>query len=152
MKIKKYSKSNRPVFRNPDKYQVLPWREWIRTVMPTGHEGFIVQDLDLIVYRFGSLISRSHDKYGQFIMLDVKYKKFYLEYSQKILFGLIDCLLRKADPEQNNYKGFYILVWDDDPNEISINGTLKGMENVKNFLLGKITTTPFRFENIGKFK
>lgn len=152
MKLKEYKKFHRPVFRNPDKYQVLPWREWIRTVMPVGTEGFVVQDLDLIIYRFGPLISRELDMYGKFILLDVKYKKLYLEYSQEILFGLIDYLLRKSDPYQNYYVGFYILVWDDEPDEISINGVLKGMENVKKFFLGEIIIEPYKFKRILKLK
>lgn len=136
----------KPVFRNPDKYQVLPWRDWIRTVFPTGQEGFVVQDLDLIVYRFGSLIHKKSDMYGKFILIEVKYKKHRLEFSQEVVFGLIDHLLRKADPEGNHYAGFYVLTWSEKPDEIAINGVIKGIENVGKFLLGKISTPPYQFK------
>lgn len=150
MKVQKIIR--KPVFRNPDKYQILPWREWLRKVFPAGQEGFVVQDLDLIVYRFGSLIYEKSDLYGKFILIEVKYKKYHLEFSQEVLFGLIDSLLRKADPEGNHYAGFYILTWDEDPDEIAINGIIKGMENVKRFLLGEITIPSYQFRKLFKTK
>ncbi len=37
-----------PKFRNPDKLQVLPYREWMRLNLPTGKQGMVVEDLDAV--------------------------------------------------------------------------------------------------------
>ena len=43
---------NKPKFRHPDKFQVLPWREYIRQNLPPGAEGFVAEDLDLIIRNY----------------------------------------------------------------------------------------------------
>jgi len=43
---------NKPKFRHPDKFQVLPWREYIRQNLPSGAEGFVAEDLDLIIRNY----------------------------------------------------------------------------------------------------
>lgn len=98
--------SNKPVFRNPDKFQVLPWREFIRQNLPAGNEGFVAEDLDLIVR-----IYKHDDPEGKFMLIELKYQQSTLNTAQKRTFGLIDKLLRKADPERKKYFGFYLVQY-----------------------------------------
>ena len=132
----------KPIFRNPDKIQVLPWREWIREELPAPKEGFVVEDLDLIVLQFGPLIGRKYSDDGKFMLIEIKYEKFDIDYAQRRLFELIHRLLRKADPDKHYYIGFYIITWSD-KGDICINGKKISKEQLKQFLMGEIDIPSF---------
>ena len=135
--------SGKPVFRNPDKVQVLAWRDWLRENMPIGRDGFVAEDLDLIVLRFGKLENRPHNKDGKFMLIEVKQCGKTIDYPQKRTFGLIDRLLRLSDPDKDYYIGFYVINWNDD--HVVVNQTEKlDMPNLKRFLLGEFEIVPMK--------
>jgi hypothetical protein len=96
-------------FRNPDKLQVLPFREWIRDVLPSGSKGTVVEDLDLVVRVYG----RKHgtDATGKFMLIELKHGNSWIGVAQKKTFGLIDNLLRTADPFGKRYTGYFIIQY-----------------------------------------
>ena len=133
--------SGKPVFRNPDKIQVLEWREWMRKNMPIGRAGFVAEDLDLIVRRYGSLEHGSSD--GKFMLIEIKQCGKTIGYAQKRTFGLIDRLLRLSDPNKEHYIGFYLINWNGD--HVVINQKEKlDMNGLKQFLLGELEIIPMK--------
>lgn len=99
----------KPIFRNPDKLQVLPYREWLRHNMPNAGYGFVVEDLDLVVRWFGQ--NYGFDSTGAFMLIELKHGNSDLGIAQTKLWGLIDGMLRKADPEYKRYFGFYLIQY-----------------------------------------
>lgn len=100
------------IFRNPDKFQVLPFREWLRNRMPNGSSGFVVEDLDLVIRWFGR--NFGYDSAGAFILIDLKFGRADLGMAQVKTFGLLDKLLRTADPGYERYLGFYLVQYDNE--------------------------------------
>lgn len=103
--------NNKPRFRNPDKYQLLAWREWGRDKLPNGNSGMVQEDLDLVSLIFGPLINRLYNADGKFMLIEIKTSLGEMGYAQKRVFSLIHRLLRKADPSKNFYIGFYLVRW-----------------------------------------
>lgn len=99
-------------FNNPDKYQVLPFREWLRENMPNGKDGFVVEDLDLVVRWFGQRYG--FDSKGAFMLIDLKFGTSDLGVAQVKTFGLIDEMLRQVDPHQDRYMGFFLVQYDNE--------------------------------------
>lgn len=112
----------KPVFRNPDKLQVLPFREWMRLNLPNGKQGMVVEDLDVVPLLFGGLVNRSYNEHGKFMLVEIKSPGFGMTYAQKRLFGMMDTLLRFADPHEKHYMGCFLVWWDHEDNKpIAIN-------------------------------
>lgn len=108
---------SKPEFRHPDKFQVLKFREWIRENLPTGKEGFIAEDLDLVIKVFGS--NYGLGQAGKFMLCELKFYPTSIGYAQKQLFGTIDKLLRKADPKHKIYRGYYVIQYNNEDWDIS---------------------------------
>ena len=96
-------------FRNPDKIQQLPFRDWLRTNMPNGKDGFVVEDLDLIIRVYGN--NYKTDQGGKFFLIDLKHGTAWIDNAQKKTFGLMHELLRLADPKHLRYKGFFVVQY-----------------------------------------
>jgi len=125
--------NSKPIFRNPDKVQVLPWRDWMRVNCPTPGQGLVVEDLDLVVLRYGPLEGRPRDADGKFLFMEVKCKGASVGYAQQRVFGLIDRLLKKADPNGAFYIGYFVLHWFDD--YVAIGGKRMSLPEFKTWLL-----------------
>lgn len=134
----------KPVFRHPNKFQVLPWREYIRENIPSGIQGFVYEDLDLVARRFSK-----EDPIGKFMFIEIKYKDTMLGVAQTRTFGLIDRLLRSADPERKRYVGYYLMQYPDpDPNKcdhIRVNEQQLTMEEFKKWLRFELDIQPYKF-------
>ena len=126
----------KPVFRHPDKIQELPWRKWMREALPCPQEGFVVEDLDLLVLRFGGLEGRPYDADGCFFLAEIKQNGVAMGYAQKRVWSLVHRLLRQADPEKKFYAGFYLVNWDTE--SVLVNRTQMTLDQFKEFLLGRI--------------
>jgi hypothetical protein len=115
--------SIRPVFRHPDKLQVLPFRDWIRANLPVGNQGFVAEDLDLVIRVYGA--NFDSDSTGKFLLAELKYGNSRLDYAQRMTFGLLDSMLRQADPTCSRYLGFFLINYSDvnwDKARFKING------------------------------
>jgi len=135
-------------FRNPDKLQVLPIREYIRENCPGPGAGLVVEDLDLVPLQYGPLIGRHKNADGQFMLVEVKHPGFGIGYAQKRLFMMMDRLLRLGDPEGKFYIGFYVLNWNDGANRpIALNGKPCDAEMFNNWISGKMHIEPYSFDN-----
>lgn len=95
------------VFRNPDKFQVLPLREYIRQEFPRGSDGLVAEDLDLVIRHFGS--NYGTDAKGRLMLIEQKHAGYGIGTAQQKTFGLIDELLRRGDPDGQRYLGYYLL-------------------------------------------
>lgn len=98
---------DRPVFRNPDKFQVLPLREYMRLTLPSGPSGCVVEDLDILVRHYG--INYGLDATGRFMLIEQKFPGSFIGSAQIRTFGLIHDTLRKGDPNRERYVGYYVL-------------------------------------------
>ena len=123
-----------PVFRNPDKFQILPFREWLRKNMPSGTDGFVVEDLDLVIRVYGP--NFESDAEGKFILVELKYGMAWIGRAKKMTFGLIHRLLRETDSHRQRYLGFYVLNYDDedwDKANFKVNGLILSKEELLDF-------------------
>ena len=104
----------RPTFRNPEHLQVLPEREWLRQQLPSGREGFIAEDLDLVVRAYGPRYGL--DALGRFRLIELKRGNASLGTSKRMTFGLIDQGLRTGATAER-YDGYYVVrtseAWDE---------------------------------------
>ncbi len=107
----------KPKFRNPDKLQVLPYREWMRLNLPTGKQGMVVEDLDAVPLLFGGLVGRGYNDHGKFMLVEIKSTGFGMTYPQKRLFGMMDTLFRFADPHGRYYMGCFLIWWNNQDNK-----------------------------------
>jgi hypothetical protein len=80
--------------------------------MPSGSEGFVTEDLDLVVRLFGAKYNT--DATGKFMLIELKHGNAQPAIAQQKTFGLIDSLLRKADPNKQRYLGYFILNYDNE--------------------------------------
>ena len=132
------------IFEHPELFQVLPWREWIRRTMPGSAEGFVFEDLDLVVRRFDR-----DDPLGRFMFVEMKYGTASLDTAQQWTFGLIDGLLRRADPRRTRYIGYYLLQYPQkDPEKcrfVLVNGRRLWISYFKRWLAFEHHIEPMRF-------
>lgn len=135
-----------PVFRNPDKFQVLPVREYIRKMCPGPSDGLVVEDLDLVPLIYGPLIGRHKNDDGKFMLVEIKHTGFGIKYAQTRLFAMMDRLLRLGDPHGKFYIGFYVLNWDNNANKpIALNGKPCNEDKFKEWITGKTQIDPYDF-------
>jgi hypothetical protein len=122
--------SRHKVFRNPQGAKVYPIRDFLGSHMPSGSDGFVIEDLDwavlapedaqlLIVRRFGERYGL--DATGDFLIAEFKHRPdllTYLDTAQQRTFGLLDEQCRLGDEmreqrrEPRRYCGFYVVAYD----------------------------------------
>lgn len=127
------------IFRNPDKVQQLPFRDYIREHCPGARDGLSVLDLDMVPLLFGELVNRGKNDDGKFMLTEIKNDGAQLNYAQKRLLHLMHKLLRSADPEKKFYIGCYLLHWDHAQNlPAKINNRRIDEETFKRWMTGKL--------------
>ena len=87
--------------------QILPERQWIRDNIP-DREGFVVEDLDMIVKIYNPEKPRDA---GKFRLIEKKNHGERFNYAQVLLFKTMDHLLTRGDPDRKCYQGFYLIIW-----------------------------------------
>lgn len=123
-----------PVFRNPDKFQLLPHREWIRAHKPTGTQGYVVEDLDLVLRVYGR--NYLTDDKGRIALVELKFGNSWIGYAQRKTFGELHRMLRAGDAE-NRYIGFFVIQYSDedwDKAEFAVNKTTLSGDEFARFL------------------
>jgi len=124
-------------FRNPGIFQRLPFRDWIRREMPNGADGFVAEDLDLVVRHYGAGFEL--DSNGRFMLCEIKIDRGIFNKAQQKTFSLIHGLLREADPFCERYIGFFrihtTVEWPD-ATHFTVNGNKLTPQQFKDFLLG----------------
>ena len=136
----------KPAFRNPDKFQLLPFREWCREHLPPGNEGIVIEDLDLLVRHFGA--EHGTDAIGRFMLCELKFDTSMIGTAQRRTFGLLDGLLRAGDKDGDRYLGYYIINYDnEDWNRANfrVNGQVLIHEKFWGFLMGLYEIPAFKF-------
>lgn len=129
-------------FRNPDKVQVLPLREYLRRHLPNGREGFVVEDLDLLIRHFGPRYGA--DPTGRFMLVEEKRNGCTIGMAQQRTFGLVDEVLRKGDPGRERYTGYYLLNTTYDANDeltfpLRVNGQPLDRDQFHQWLEGELS-------------
>ena len=140
------------VFRNPDKIQQLPCRDFLRIEMPNGKDGFICEDLDLVL-RWHSKDFMTDDV-GMFALVEIKVGlKTALGHSKEMTFGMIDYLIRSST-ESQRYKGFFVIrTTIPDWNActfFSVNDVHLSRDDFLNWCKGTKCVDPYGFEKIHK--
>jgi hypothetical protein len=110
-------------FRHPEKFQQLQFRDWIRENMPHASEGYVVEDIDLVLRAYGA--NYYTDAEGIFMLIELKFGNAWVGTAQQRTFGMIHKLLRKADPEARRYLGYFVIQYDNedwDKANFKING------------------------------
>lgn len=85
--------------------------------MPSGSDGFVVEDLDLVIRWFGQRYG--FDSSGAFMLVELKFGNAEMGIPQIKLFGLVDSLLKKADPNRERYFGFYLIQYTNEDWDLS---------------------------------
>lgn len=106
----------RPSFRadiQDEARAVFELRELLRghkhRTMPEGRDGFVVEDLDLILRWYGPRFNQ--DSIGRFRLVELKrLGAGILEEAQRRTFDLLDSVITNSD----RYDGFYVVEFDDD--------------------------------------
>lgn len=121
------------VFRNPQGAKVYPIRDFLGSHMPSGRDGFIIEDLDwatvvpedeqlLVIRKYGERYGL--DATGEFLFGEFKHRPnlmTYLDQAQQRTFGLIDeqCQLgdqlRAERRQPKRYAGFYVVAYNESP-------------------------------------
>lgn len=134
-------------FRNPDKIQKLTYRDFLRVHLPDSRSGFVAEDLDLLVRVYGANFDT--DANGKFMLIEVKGKKGRIHRSKIMTFGMIDELLRKADPDRKRYLGYYVIQTDtpewEDRSKFWLNGKPISCESLISFFETKLEIPPVDF-------
>lgn len=134
------------IFRNPDKLQVLPFRDWLRRNKPNGNTGFIVEDLDLIIRLYGEHYHT--DDTGKFMLVELKFFPKWIDRAQEMTFGLIDCILRLTNLFGKRYFGFFVIQYSNNNWDISkfwINKQEINRETLLEFFDMGIPIEPLKF-------
>ena len=136
-----------PEFRHPDKVQLLLFREYLRQNMPSSSDGYVVEDLDLVIRAFQpsrpSKFQFQTDDEGKFRLIELKYGNAWITNGQRRTFGLMDRLMRVGDPDRKRYLGYFVVQYShEDWNlaDFRINGKQVTRDVFHRFLL---------FEDIG---
>jgi len=91
---------------------VHSFREHFRDRWP-GPESCVVTDLDVVLRVYGRNLGGQR---GRFVLMEMKYgDTTSATGGQTRTFGLIDELLRQADPDQLRYRGLYLVTYVDHP-------------------------------------
>lgn len=89
--------------------------------MPSGRDGFVVEDLDLVLRWFGPRYDL--DEWGRFRYVEVKRQGYDLDASQSRTFGLSHSLLCERP---DRYDGFYLVTHSDDEHAETTTYTVNG--------------------------
>jgi hypothetical protein len=121
------------VFNNRQGARIYPIREFLGSYLPSGRDGFVIEDLDwaavvpedsqlLIVRRYGERYRL--DGTGLFLAAEFKYRPdlmTHLDPAQRRTFDLLDEQWRLGDElrvsrgEDRRYGGFYVVAYDESP-------------------------------------
>lgn len=119
------------LFRNPQGAKVYPIRDFLGERMPSGKDGFVIEELDwnlvvpedaqlLIVRKYGERYGL--DGTGEFLIAEFKHRPdlmTHLDEAQKRTFGLIDEQCRLGDDmreklsQPRRYGGFFVVAYDE---------------------------------------
>ena len=83
-----------------------PRREFIRREMVNGDQGFVAEDLDLVLRVYGEEFGT--DYLGKFRLVELKSYTGTFNSSQQKTLGVMDRMLKES-PESFRYHGFYIV-------------------------------------------
>jgi len=114
--------------------------------MPTGREGCVVEDIDLVLRGFGTLYHT--DDEGILKLIELKYGKAEMGFAKTKTFGLIDRGLKRGEPER--YKGYFLINYDNenwDKANFEINRKPVTLTELSRFLMfGDIGITGLNFK------
>lgn len=104
-----------PQFRHPDKVQLLLFREYLRKRMPPSSQGYVVEDLDLVLRAYNpgksGRFDFQTDADGKFRLVELKYGNAWIGGAQQRTFRLMDRLMRKGDPDKQRYLGYFVIQY-----------------------------------------
>jgi hypothetical protein len=120
-----------------------PKREFIRKHLPSGRQGFVVEDLDLILRHFGH--NYQLDSQGRISLIEIKVGIGTFGPSKAYTFGLLDQMCRSSTMA-DRYRGFYLIYtetddWDNAP-VMFVNGHHLAADEFKHWLNGDIEIEP----------
>lgn len=94
--------------------------------MPSGSEGFVVQDLDLVLAWHGQRFGL--DRPGRVRLTEMRRWGKRLDGSKVWTFGLLDTMLRQSPWADARYDGFYVVEHSDDRFDRSTRYRVEGAE------------------------
>lgn len=81
----------------------LTFSSWIRSSLPDSSTGFLVTDLDFIVFNY---------KTRKILLLEVKTRSANIKFWQKSIFELLDRWLVAGIDKEWHYYGFHTLIFE----------------------------------------
>lgn len=102
----KRGKDGRHSWYEADHTKEQVFRRDLRAYGPKSRDGFVVEDLDLILRRYSK-----KDGKGRFYLAEVKKRGSKVNMAQRKTFGLIGEVLVRGDPHRRHYMGFALVEW-----------------------------------------
>lgn len=119
--------------------RVWEFRELLRgrkhEPMPAGTDGFVVEDLDLVLRWFGPHYGL--DEWGRFRYVELKRAGYSINPAQRRTFGLSHCILSERP---DRYDGFYVVCHSDDDHNEATTYTVNGQPLTCGEFLGWVLT------------
>lgn len=98
---------DRPTIRHQDLLDAIgPVRDLMRNEFPTGQQGMVIEDLDMIIRVFSDNFGT--DEEGRLVLLEWKFGTAKIDTAQIKTFSLMDKMMRNGD-KQGRYAGFWLV-------------------------------------------
>lgn len=132
------------VFKNDDIFERLQFRDWIRHNCNESDDGFVAEDVDLVIRTYGGNFET--DEIGKVMLIEIKHSsnaRIDVGTSKTMTFGLIDKMIRASPCNEERYLGYFLLVESDSNWDVAIihvngvlisDGTLEGRIRLRRFL------------------
>lgn len=122
-----------------------PRREFIRRHLPSGSNGFIAEDLDLVLRTYGSNFHQDAD--GCLMLVELKTGIGTFGVSKRKTLGLFDDICRRSEMVAR-YRGFYVVYsptndWETETT-FRVNGHTLDQNEFIGWMLGIIHVDPVR--------
>ena len=108
---------SRNLRRNDEHCSYQGHRDYLmQTKFPAGNEGYVVEDIDILIRAYGPNFKT--DSKGRFMLIELKYYPSVVGYAQQKTFGLLDELLKAGDAALNlgapRYLGYFVVQYDNE--------------------------------------
>ena len=133
-------------FRNPDLVEQRHERDFIRKHCPNASDGFVAEDLDLLLRVYGP--NYGTDAVGKFRLVEIKYGNPPLGKSKENTFGAIDAALRVGLGDR--YEGYFYVRTDavrwDNATTFKVNSATLNTNEFIDWLNGDLPIAPRTFK------
>jgi hypothetical protein len=124
-------------------------REFIRRNLPSGRDGFVAEDIDLVIRHFSNRYDQ--DSAGRLRLTEVKVARGMFRTSKAMTLGLLDAICRSSDMAER-YEGFFLIYTEtdnwDECDLFVVNGIELSRDSFIAWLNGELNLRPVLPKNV----